>query len=48
MYLILFKYFFIPVAILLHVLVAVAVYNYRDKDGFDIIGVKDVEDEEED
>lgn len=48
MYLILFKYFFIPIAILLHVLAAVTVYNYRDKDGYDINGVKDVEDEEVD
>lgn len=37
---ILFKYFLIPSSILLVVLFAIGIYFYRDKDGYDLIGIK--------
>lgn len=38
---ILFKYFLIPSSIISIVLFAIGIYFYRDKDGRDIIGVKE-------
>lgn len=40
MFIILFKYCLIPLFILLLAVIGVAVYNYRDEDGYDIVGVK--------
>ncbi len=38
---ILFEYFLLPVYIICVVLFAIGIYFYRDKNGRDIIGIKD-------